>query len=95
MWELPGATERLEIVGAELLEEGTFDEAVHGVHTVFHTACPVVYDPNGDPEVLDVFLLFLLALCVFFHLLRFARNPKCIVRASTLLGEMDETSCNR
>lgn len=51
MWELPGATERLEIVGAELLEEGTFDEAVHGVHTVFHTACPVVYDPNGDPEV--------------------------------------------
>lgn len=51
LWELPGATERLEIVGAELLEEGTFDEAVHGVHTVFHTACPVVYDPNGDPEV--------------------------------------------
>lgn len=52
--EFPGATERLQIFKAELLEEGTFDEAVYGVHTVFHTACPVLYDPNGDPEVLYV-----------------------------------------
>jgi hypothetical protein len=53
LWELPGATERLQIFKAELLEEGTFDDAVSGVHTVFHTACPVLYDPDGDPEVLN------------------------------------------
>lgn len=52
LWEFPGATERLQIFKAELLEEGSFDEAVYGVHTVFHTACPVLYDPNGDPEVI-------------------------------------------
>ena len=51
LWELPGAMERLQIFKAELLEEGTFDEAVSGAHTVFHTACPVFYDPDGDPEV--------------------------------------------
>lgn len=51
LWELPSATERLQVFKAELLEEGTFDDAVSGVHTVFHTACPVLYDPDGDPEV--------------------------------------------
>lgn len=51
LWEFPGATERLQIFKAELLDEGSFDEAVYGVDTVFHTACPVVYDPNGDPQV--------------------------------------------
>ena len=55
LWDLPGAAERLQIFKAELLEEGTFDDAVCGVHTVFHTACPVLYDPDGDPEVLNVY----------------------------------------
>ena len=55
LWQLPGATERLQIFKAELLEEGTFDDAVSRVHTVFHTACPVLYDPDGDPEVLNAF----------------------------------------
>jgi len=51
LWDLPGAKERLKIVKADLLEEGSFDDAVHGVHTVFHTACPVLMDPDGDPEL--------------------------------------------
>lgn len=51
LWKFPGATERLRIFKAELLDEGSFDEAMYGVDTVFHTACPVVYDPNGDPQV--------------------------------------------
>lgn len=58
LWEFPGAAERLQIFKAELLEEGSFDEAVYGVHTVFHTACPVLFDRNGDPEVLYTCLPF-------------------------------------
>lgn len=51
MSDLPGAKERLKIMKADLLEEGSFDDAVHGVHTVFHAACPVLMYPDGDPEV--------------------------------------------
>lgn len=58
LWELAGSRERLQVVKAELLEEGSFDGAVQGVHTVFHTACPVLYDPSGDPQV-RLFLLLL------------------------------------
>jgi hypothetical protein len=47
---LPGAAERLELVQAELLTEGSFDAAVDGVDGVFHTASPVVYNMT-DPYV--------------------------------------------
>lgn len=46
--ELRGAKERLKILKADLLVEGSFDEAVKGADGVFHTASPVLvpYDEN-------------------------------------------------
>lgn len=46
--EFEGAKERLKIVKADLMEEGSFDEAVDGVDGVFHTASPVIvpYDEH-------------------------------------------------
>ncbi|KAK6134066.1 hypothetical protein DH2020_032163 [Rehmannia glutinosa] len=48
LWELNGAKERLKIMKADLVEEGSFDDAVEGVDGVFHTASPVLvpYDDN-------------------------------------------------
>ncbi|KAL6573687.1 Tetraketide alpha-pyrone reductase 2 [Orobanche hederae] len=48
LWELNGAKGKLKIMKADLLEEGSFDEAVEGVDGVFHTASPVLvpYDNN-------------------------------------------------
>lgn len=51
LWNLPGARERLRILEADLLQEGSFDSAVEGVHGVFHTACPVLFEPKDDPQV--------------------------------------------
>uniref|UniRef100_A0AAU6NE72 Cinnamyl alcohol dehydrogenase 1 n=1 Tax=Haplomitrium mnioides TaxID=56921 RepID=A0AAU6NE72_9MARC len=54
---LPGAKERLELVRADLLVDGSFDAAVSGCDGVFHTATPVVAikeDPKAemiDPAV--------------------------------------------
>ncbi|KAG1330610.1 putative Tetraketide alpha-pyrone reductase 2 [Cocos nucifera] len=42
-----GAKERLRLVKADLVVEGSFDEAVDGADGVFHTACPV-YAPPGQ-----------------------------------------------
>lgn len=41
---LPGAAERLELVQAELLTEGSYDEAVAGSEYVMHTASPYFLD---------------------------------------------------
>lgn len=51
---LGGAKERLQLVKANLLEEGTFDAAVDGCEGVFHTASPF-YTSIEDPqaEMLD------------------------------------------
>ena len=48
LWELNGARERLKMLKADLMVEGSFDEAVRGVDGVFHTASPVLvpYDDN-------------------------------------------------
>ena len=49
--ELPGAAERLELVEADLMREGSFDAAAEGVHHVMHTASPYVLhaeDPQRD-----------------------------------------------
>lgn len=45
---MSGAKERLKIMKADLMVEGSFDEAVQGVDGVFHTASPVLvpYDQN-------------------------------------------------
>ncbi|WCJ24528.1 NAD(P)-binding Rossmann-fold superfamily protein [Euphorbia peplus] len=46
--EFDGAKERLKIMKADLMVEGSFDEAFEGVDGVFHTASPVLvpYDNN-------------------------------------------------
>ena len=47
---MDGAKERLRLVKADLMVDGSFDEAVEGVAGVFHTACPV-FVLEGDIEV--------------------------------------------
>ncbi|GLT29218.1 hypothetical protein SLA2020_040980 [Shorea laevis] len=49
LWRLEGAKERLKLVKAELMEEGSFDQAIMGCHGVFHTASPVS-KPSSDPK---------------------------------------------
>ncbi|XWS68874.1 hypothetical protein CRYUN_Cryun04dG0131300 [Craigia yunnanensis] len=53
--ELGGAKERLKIMKADLMEEGSFDEAIQGVDGVFHTASPVLvpYDENVQTTLID------------------------------------------
>lgn len=55
LWELAGAKERLKIMKADLMEEGSFDEAIQGVDGVFHTASPVLvpYDTNIQATLID------------------------------------------
>lgn len=67
--ELSGAKERLKIVKADLMVEGSFDEAVSGVDGVFHTASPVLvpYDDNIQVrKLLLPTLLMCLFSCFFF-----------------------------
>ncbi|GFS44373.1 NAD(P)-binding Rossmann-fold superfamily protein [Actinidia rufa] len=48
LWDLSGAKERLRIFKADLMVEGSFNQAVKRVDGVFHTASPVLvpYDQN-------------------------------------------------
>ena len=46
---LDGAKERLHLVKANLLEEGSFDSLVDGCEGVFHTASPFYHDVR-DPQ---------------------------------------------
>ncbi|XP_043691144.1 phenylacetaldehyde reductase-like [Telopea speciosissima] len=46
---LDGAKERLQLVKANLLEEGSFDSIVDGCECVFHTASPF-YNAVKDPQ---------------------------------------------
>ncbi|XP_028787769.1 cinnamoyl-CoA reductase 1 isoform X1 [Neltuma alba] len=48
--KLEGAKERLHLMKADLLEEGSFDSAVEGCVGVFHTASPVVLGLHVDPQ---------------------------------------------
>lgn len=52
LWELEGAKERLQLVKADLMEEGSFDEAVMGCKGVFHIASPVLKG-HSDPKACD------------------------------------------
>ncbi|XP_020550215.1 cinnamoyl-CoA reductase 1-like [Sesamum indicum] len=48
---LDGAKERLHLIKADLLEQGSFDAVVDGCDGVFHTASPVKFastDPQGE-----------------------------------------------
>ncbi|XP_074330040.1 tetraketide alpha-pyrone reductase 2-like [Apium graveolens] len=55
LWELDGARERLKIMKADLMLEGSFDQAINGVDGVFHTASPVLvpYDNNIQATLID------------------------------------------
>ncbi|XP_059434796.1 tetraketide alpha-pyrone reductase 1-like [Corylus avellana] len=46
---LEGARERLRLVKADLMEAGSFDDAIMGCHGVFHTASPV-HKASSDPK---------------------------------------------
>jgi len=48
--QLAGAKERLELVKADLLDEGSFDKAVEGCVGVFHSASPFVLSGITDHE---------------------------------------------
>lgn len=54
LMKFPGASERLELVAADLLEPGSFDSILQGCDGVFHTASPLPsMKPGeilGDPE---------------------------------------------
>ncbi|KAK4492381.1 hypothetical protein RD792_003186 [Penstemon davidsonii] len=45
--ELDGAKERLHLIKADLLEEGSFDALVDGCVGVFHTASPFFFETNN------------------------------------------------
>jgi hypothetical protein len=49
--QLPGASDSLKLVAANLLEQGGFDEAVQGCDGVFHTASPYFTKNVTDPQV--------------------------------------------
>nr|XP_043608883.1 tetraketide alpha-pyrone reductase 2-like isoform X2 [Erigeron canadensis] len=53
--ELKGARNRLKLMKADLMVEGSFDQAIDGVDGVFHTASPVVvpYDNNIQETLID------------------------------------------
>ncbi|XP_028768596.1 tetraketide alpha-pyrone reductase 2 isoform X2 [Neltuma alba] len=55
--DLSGAKERLSIFKADLLDEGSFHEAVKGVDGVFHTASPLplslTHDDNVQTALID------------------------------------------
>ncbi|EOA18054.1 hypothetical protein CARUB_v10006500mg [Capsella rubella] len=50
LWKLEGAKERLHLVKADLMEDGSFDNAIMGCQGVFHTASPVL-KPTSNPEI--------------------------------------------
>lgn len=50
LWNLPGASERLQLFSAELLQPNAFDEPVQGCFAVFHTASPLPNSKATDPE---------------------------------------------
>jgi dihydroflavonol-4-reductase len=52
--KLPGASERLELVTADLLTEGAFDKAAQGCEFVMHTASPYVLDvKDAQKDLVD------------------------------------------
>ncbi|GAB2228556.1 hypothetical protein Droror1_Dr00022676 [Drosera rotundifolia] len=55
LWEMKGAKDRLRLMKADLMVEGSFDEAVTGVDGVFHAASPVLvpYDDNVQATLVD------------------------------------------
>ncbi|KAL9261677.1 Phenylacetaldehyde reductase-like protein, partial [Drosera capensis] len=51
---LDGAKERLHLFEANLLQDGSFDDAIDGCEGMFHTASPVTYEVKDPQETLIV-----------------------------------------
>ncbi|XP_057807771.1 phenylacetaldehyde reductase-like [Salvia miltiorrhiza] len=52
---LEGAEERLELLEADLTDEGSFDSVIHGCVGVFHTASPAIFvTTNPQADLIDV-----------------------------------------
>ncbi|QCD77702.1 tetraketide alpha-pyrone reductase 2-like [Vigna unguiculata] len=80
--ELNGGKERLKILKADLLVEGSFEEAVTGVDGVFHTASPVLvpYDDNVKENLIDPCVkgtLNVLNSCLKANVKRFVLTSSC------------------
>jgi nucleoside-diphosphate-sugar epimerase len=89
--QLPGASDRLKLFSADLLEPGSFDEAVAGCDGVFHVASPIVKEAITDPQAQFIEpavngTLNVLASCAKVHTQRVVltssvgainRTPKC------------------
>ena len=67
LWKLEGAKERLRLVKADLMEDGSFDNAIMGCHGVFHTASPVL-KPTSNPEAWSHYNFFFLLLVTQYAL---------------------------
>ncbi|XP_054799923.1 cinnamoyl-CoA reductase CAD2-like [Prosopis cineraria] len=48
--KLDGANERLHLIKADLLDEGSFDPVIKGCEGVFHTASPFIINDVKDPQ---------------------------------------------
>lgn len=59
LWKLEGAQEKLQLVKANLMEEGSFDGAIMGCVGVFHTASPVA-GVSDDPKACHYIHLYIL-----------------------------------
>lgn len=63
LWKLEGAQERLQLVTADLMEDGSFDDAIMGCEGVFHTASPVA-GAVSDPKACMLLYIFPSIFCV-------------------------------
>jgi len=90
---LPGAGDRLELVEAELLKEGSFEEAVKGCAYVIHTASPYKIDvKNPQTDLVDP------AVKGTLNVLRSCKNissVKRVVLTSSFAAISDETEKNK
>jgi nucleoside-diphosphate-sugar epimerase len=68
--EFPGATDRLNLFVANLMEPGSFDNVVEGCDGVFHTATPILFNGITDPQVFFFFFFFTLQIFTLLFMLQ-------------------------
>ncbi|KAG6759640.1 hypothetical protein POTOM_036124 [Populus tomentosa] len=88
--EFNGAKERLKIFKADLLEEGSFDEAIQGVDGVFHIAAPVLV-PYSDRIQARFLEQFVLSFKLLIFLLETLIDP-CIKGTLNVLNSCSKAS---